>query len=255
MKIVCLVPSLSKTICDLGLKKDLVGVTNFCVDPPDLYRAARRIGGTKDPDLNLICEINPTHVVLNEEENRLKDVEFLKSRFQTLVTFPKSPSDVPGLFRQLGNFLNICPEADVFANKIEAELMQWDSAASWSQEIGKRFLYLIWRDPWMAASRDTYISRFLELLGLQNVICDDNRYPVVDISKYTKKDVDLIFMSSEPWAFRKRDAEGLRALLSNDCPTLYWIDGKACSWYGSQTLEALSAARKGPVAGELIKSM
>lgn len=255
MKIVCLVPSLSKTICDLGLKKDLVGITNFCVDPPDLFRTARRIGGTKDPNLDLICEINPTHVVVNEEENRVKDVEFLKSRFETLVTFPKSPSDVPDLFRRLGRFLNDCPAAEVFANKIETEIAQWHSAASWSQKMGKRFLYLIWRDPWMAASRDTYISRFLELLGLQNVIFDDNRYPVVDVSKYTKEDVDLIFMSSEPWPFRKRDAEGLRALLADGCPTIYWIDGKACSWYGSQTLEALSAATKGPMAGEFMKSM
>ena len=107
----------------------------------------------------------------------------------------------------------------------------------------------------MTVNRDTYISKFLELLGLQNVITDEQRYPTIDICKYSRKEVDLILLSSEPWPFRRRDADSIRDLLGEACPKLYWIDGKACSWYGSYTLDALISAKKGPINGGLVKAI
>jgi iron complex transport system substrate-binding protein len=243
MKIISLVPSLTKTVCDLGLKEKVVGITNFCVDPPDLYRQARRIGGTKNPDLKLLEQISPTHVLANEEENRAEDVKFLKQNFHTLVTFPKSPNDVPELLLTMGEFLNIKSNAISYVDEIRSKLELLKNHNYLFEEIGNKFLYLIWRDPWMAAGGDTYISRFLELLGFENALLDDERYPVIDPKKYSSKDVDIIFLSSEPWPFRRRDADYLRQLFGDGCPTLLWIDGKSLSWYGTPTLEAIENAQ------------
>src|SRR2546426_4960275 len=49
-RIVSLIPSITETLCHLGLADALVGVTVYCVEPRDVVRTKRRIGGEKDPD-------------------------------------------------------------------------------------------------------------------------------------------------------------------------------------------------------------
>ena len=46
-RIVCLVPSLSELLVDLGLKDKLVGVTKFCVHPKNFRKEKMVVGGTK----------------------------------------------------------------------------------------------------------------------------------------------------------------------------------------------------------------
>ena len=74
MRIVSLVPSLTDTVCALGLRDDLVGVTGFCVRPSGLQRHTTKIGGTKDPDLAEIAKLKPTHILVNTEENKPEDI-------------------------------------------------------------------------------------------------------------------------------------------------------------------------------------
>lgn len=255
MRIVSLVPSITKTLCDLGLKKQIVGITNFCVDPPDLYRTAVRVGGTKDPDIACISKLSPTHIILNHEENRSADISALSAQFSTIVTFPKKPRDVPQMLCQLGEYLGVQNVAQDLARDVLIKIDRVGDVDAWRKLLGKRFLYMIWRDPWMAVGKDTYISNFLELIGLENAWDSSDRYPVVDLAVVPSFDLDMILLSSEPWAFRKRDADYLRELMGPGCPKLYWIDGKAFSWYGSTTAEALTAIGQGPVNSGLMRPL
>jgi iron complex transport system substrate-binding protein len=255
MRIVTLVPSITKTLCDLGLKNQIVGITNFCVDPPDLHRTAVRVGGTKDPDLEGIKKLNPTHIILNTEENRSVDIIALSTHFSTLVTFPKTPHDVPNMLRQLGEFLGVRQDAQHLADDILMKIDRASGGRSWQDLLGKRFLYLIWRDPWMAVGKDTYISNFLELIGLVNAWKSSERYPELRLEDVPDLNVDVILLSSEPWAFRKRDAAYIRNVLGSKCPSLFWIDGKALSWYGSTTAEVLTAICEDPLKSRLIKPL
>jgi ABC-type Fe3+-hydroxamate transport system substrate-binding protein len=245
MKIVSLVPSLTKTICDFGLKDQIVGITNFCVDPPDLYRTATRIGGTKDPDLRLIKDLKPTHVIVNEEENRAEDIRQLGLAYNVLSTFPKSPADVPSLLVQMGDFLGVPAEGQQKSDELKMGLESLSAQNSFTGILGKRFVYLIWRDPWMAAGEDTYISKMLASLGSENIVKNLERYPVVTPSHLLSLRPDVVLMSSEPWPFRKRDAEAWRSESGSTCPPIYWIDGKAMSWYGTTTLDTVHAIQSG----------
>ena len=49
-----------------------IGVTRFC-EQPDLLA----VGGTKDPDVERIVGLRPDLVVVNDEENRIEDVDAL----------------------------------------------------------------------------------------------------------------------------------------------------------------------------------
>ena len=68
-RIVSLIPSITETLCHLGLADALVGITAYCLEPRALVRGKTRIGGEKDPDLAAIRTLQPDLVVANIEEN------------------------------------------------------------------------------------------------------------------------------------------------------------------------------------------
>ena len=78
-RIVSLVPSITETLCALGLADALVGITVYCVEPHAIVSGKTRIGGEKNPDLEKIRRLEPDLVIANIEENLRDHVETLRS--------------------------------------------------------------------------------------------------------------------------------------------------------------------------------
>src|SRR5438132_11930649 len=78
-RIVSLVPSLTETLCALGLADALVGITVYCVEPREVVGGKTRIGGEKNPDLEKIRRLEPDLVIANIEENLRDHVEMLRA--------------------------------------------------------------------------------------------------------------------------------------------------------------------------------
>lgn len=236
-RLVSLVPSLSKTVVAAGLQAHLVGCTKFCVDPPDLYRSAQVVGGTKDPDLLAIARLAPDFVLVNDEENRAADIEALAARGLAVIrTAPKSPEDVLGMFDHLGVSLATAAFAPLAA-ELRAALAQLPERPA----KPPRFLYFIWQDPYMVAGRDTYISRLLTMCGLENAAPAGDRYPTLAASAIAGCQADMWLLASEPYPFRRRDAAPLLAATATVAGTVgvFKMDGKLASWWGSLTAPAL----------------
>ena len=106
----------------------------------------------------------------------------------------------------------------------------------------RRFLYFIWREPYMVVSQATYISRMLETIGLTNACTSENRYPSMTIEDARRLAPDLVLLSTEPYPFRERDAVRLAAAWDGH-PELLKIDGQLMSWYGAMTIPGLRALR------------
>ncbi len=77
-RVVCLVPSLTEALYAFGLEDFIVGITEYCVEPPLLVRTKPTIGGTKNPDVEAILRLAPDLVVADVEENRREDVECIQ---------------------------------------------------------------------------------------------------------------------------------------------------------------------------------
>ncbi len=245
MRIVSLVPSITATIADLGLEANLVGCTSFCIDPPGLARRITVVGGTKNPDLSKIRSLEPDHILVNTEENRAEDIAHCREIAPVHESFPRSPDDVPDMISSIGKFLGEDHAAALLAN--ETAKAVYDLATAGKQNPSRHsFIYLIWRNPWMAAGKDTYISRFLETAGLNNAL-STIRYPSVPMDVLVGLSPDIVFFSSEPWPFRNRDCDAFaaewQASTSQPIPRLLKIDGKSLSWHGSETKRAASLLR------------
>jgi len=239
MRIVSLVPSLSHLVVDLGLREYLVGCTNFCIEPPGLQRTSTLCGGTKDPDLDKIAKLEPTHVLVNEEENKAEHIDAIGNFTKVLNTFPKSPEDVPVLIRDICRFLEIEDGKD-YAGQIEKLIEELRDLGVGSAK--KSCLYFIWRNPWMIVSHDTYISKMLSLVGYRNVCQSENRYPEISFP-LTGASPDVVIFSTEPFPFRKRDVDALKIEWPNH-PMVLKADGMLFSWYGSMLIKALEEAKK-----------
>lgn len=243
-RIVSLVPSITELVCDLGLAGQLVGRTGFCIHPRELVRSVRKVGGTKDVDLGKVRSMRPTHVILNVDENRKEDARaFAEFVPGLIVTHPLSPLDNPALYRLIGGIFGREAEAEALCDRFkEAYETLRSSAGALPVE---RVLYLIWRNPWMTVSRDTYISRMLALVNWESVPANSaERYPRIDLDFATLGETRTILLSSEPFMFREKHLAEMRALPALRGRRIALIDGEMTSWYGSRAIKGLTYLRR-----------
>jgi ABC-type Fe3+-hydroxamate transport system substrate-binding protein len=233
-RIVSLVPSITELLCDLGLAGQLVGRSGFCIHPRETVRAIPKVGGTKDVRADRVRALAPTHVVVNIDENRRETAEELATFVPSvIVTHPLDPLDNLALFRLLGGIFGKVEEAERLCAAFESEYRSLVSKPHEPADV----LYLIWRDPWMTVSRDTYISRTLALVGWQTLPAGaGDRYPVIDLASYAGR-VERVLLSSEPYRFREKHLAEVVALVPRARVAL--IDGEMTSWYGSRAIRGL----------------
>jgi hypothetical protein len=131
----------------------------------------------------------------------------------------------------------------------------------------ERVLYLIWRDPWMTVSRDTYIARTLALVGWETIepaigsistageaaatpaatsnaqpavaLSGAQRYPEIRFDDPVLASVDRVLLSSEPYRFHDRHVTELASMPALRGKPVALIDGEMTSWYGSRAIRGL----------------
>ena len=238
MRIVSLVPSITELLCDLGLSEQLVGRTGFCIHPWETMKTVPKVGGTKDVLMDRVRELEPTHVVVNIDENLKEDAETLAEFVpNVVVTHPLAPRDNLDLYRQMGETFGVEAEAENLCEEFEAAYGKAVASLGKQQDV----LYLIWKDPWMSVSSDTYISQTLGLFGWRTLpAATAERYPAVDLADFS--DVDRILLSSEPFHFKEHHVREVEGLVPG--ATVSLIDDEMTSWYGSRAIRGLDYLAK-----------
>lgn len=230
MRVVSLCPSTTETIADLGRADALVGVTRFCIHPKEVVREVVKVGGTKTPNRERIASLAPDLIFMNSEENREEDHAWLSARFPVDVSRPVGPVDVPPLIRRWGQLLGRVESADAMAEAMERKL------ASVHRERARPFLYLIWRDPWMAAGRDTYVDALLSLGGGANVVAGA-AYPEVELEAFSQIEDLRVLLPDEPFPFKRAHVDELTPCFPRG--RVVQVEGDDCCWHGSRTLRGL----------------
>lgn len=230
-------PSLTELLFALRLGARVVARTGFCVHPRGAVRAVPKVGGTKDPDLAKLALLAPTHLVVNVDENRREVVdaarEFVPS---VVVTHPSAPDDNVRLFRLFGAIFAREYQAQRLADRLRPSLDALDAAATASPI--ERVVYVIWRRPWMSVGPATYVGATLARCGWYVLPADrPERYPVLADDDAAWIAADRILLSTEPYAFRPRDASALAQRLGKPVDL---VDGEWTSWYGARAIDGLA---------------
>jgi ABC-type Fe3+-hydroxamate transport system substrate-binding protein len=233
-RLVSLVPSMTETVFALGAGDRLVGVTRFCVRPAHARERAAVVGGTKNPNVERIVSLRPDLVLANQEENRRQDVEALRSRVPVHLAFPTTVSEARADILALGAILGEEEPAARIASAIERAR----NALQVDRPLPFRYLYFIWRRPFMVAGPGTFIEGFLAEAGGINVAPGDRgRYPELVMTEIEATEADVLLLSSEPYPF----GEGQRLELAASFPRcrVLLVDGELLSWHGVRMIEGL----------------
>jgi ABC-type Fe3+-hydroxamate transport system substrate-binding protein len=237
-RIACLVPSITETLFALGLGAQVVARTGFCIHPEPAVREVPKVGGTKDVNVAKLVALEPTHVIVNIDENRKATVDQLRKIIpHVIVTHPLTPEDNLPLFRLLGHAF----AADEAALGLARELAD---ALAVARSIGagmppQTVLYAIWKKPWMTVSRDTYVSAMLATVGWKTLPAQaDKRYPELSDDDSAWRAADRILLSSEPYSFGDEHIKMLREEQALTQP-IELIDGEMTSWYGVRAIAGL----------------
>jgi ABC-type Fe3+-hydroxamate transport system substrate-binding protein len=237
-RIVCLVPSITELLCDLGLAGQLVGRTGFCIHPRDVVAVIPKVGGTKAVNIEKIRKLAPTHVVVNIDENEKPTVEKLAEFVpHIVVTHPNTPRDNLHLARLMGSMFGADDAAARWCADFEAE---YAALQALPKAPARTVLYCIWQDPWMTVSKETYIASMLAELGWRVPDLGADRYPRFAWSQDLVDGLDAVLLSTEPYRFTEDHADALEKQLG--IPVLL-VDGEMMSWYGSRALAGLRYLR------------
>jgi len=207
-RIVSLVPSQTELLADLGLDDQVVGVTRFCVHPPDWRKAKTVVGGTKQIDEETAAALKPDLILANKEENTRAMVDALSAYASVYVTDVHALPDALAMIRTVGRLTGQTLQADALATDIDAAFSDLPSYSP------LRAAYLIWRDPYMTVGGDTFIHDMLQRAGFVNAFGHQQRYPEVTTDDLAAASLDVLLLASEPFPFtRTRYANELREAL------------------------------------------
>ena len=225
MKVVSLVPSATETLLAFGVTP--IACTRFC-EQPDLPT----VGGTKDPDVAEISSLKPDLVVVNDEENRLEDVDRLRQLDVPIHEMsPRSVAEVGPAVAALAEAVGVNVPHPFGPERWQAWLEERRRPRTGEP---RRTFVLVWRRPWMTLAGDTYGSSLLDLLGCFNVFTDQGvRYPTVELAEAAGRRPDLVLLPTEPYPFKERHvaevAEGIP-----DAEVAI-VDGQDLFWWGIRT--------------------
>jgi len=268
-RVVSLVPSLTESLFDLGLGSSLVGVTDYCIYPPEAANLPR-LGGTKNPRLKEILALKPDLVMANWEENTRQTVESLEAAGVAVwVTFPRSVAESMEVLWKIAELYR-SQEAVLRLKNLEVALDWTSSAAAESDTL--RCFCPIWQDQtqagllwWMTFNSHTYCHDLLHILGGQNVFADrerrypleadlglaspidageaDTRYPHVTLQEVLQAQPEVILLPSEPFSFDEAHRQQIVALLASTLAVqtgrVHLVDGSLITWHGTRLARAL----------------
>ena len=223
-RIVSLVPSQTELLFDFDLSERVVGITKFCVHPKEWFQTKTRIGGTKKLDFDAISALNPDLIIANKEENNRADIERLEKEFPVWVSDVNKLDSAIEMIQSVAEITGT--DGSILATKIQEAFGSLEPITP-----PKKTLYLIWKDPYMAAGSDTFIHDMMTRCGLENAI-SAKRYPELSTKEIQSLSPEVILLSSEPYPFKEKHISELKELLPK--ASIKLVDGETFSWYGSR---------------------
>jgi ABC-type Fe3+-hydroxamate transport system substrate-binding protein len=262
-RVISLVPSMTANLFELGFGGSVVGITDYCTRPAEQLIDLVRVGGPKSVDFELIGDLKPDLVIVNQEESSPEIVDrLLADSHKVWMVFPKTVQESIDVLRSLSALYH----TDEPVIKINSLQMAVDYAvAAVEMQPKVRYFCPIWvgndhgLDWYMTFNEDTYMSDVLHMFGGENIFAErerryplaadlgvehptedsgmaDKRYPRVTVQEVLDAAPELILIPDEPYKYTDTDKEKLFRLFADTPAVLnknvHFIDGSLIVWDG-----------------------
>ena len=226
-RIVSLVPSQTELLFDLGLEKEVVGITKFCIRPNNWFRKKTRVGGTKNVNFEKIEKLKPNLIIANKEENTESEIKQLIKKYPVWISDIQNLEDALEMISLIGKMTNTKAKAKSIIYNIQ------EGFDSLSPVHKKKTSYFIWQKPMMSINKSRFIHDMMNRCGFENIFASANDdYPEISKKQLQKANPEIILLSSEPYPFKNKHIEQFQEICPN--AIIKMVDGEMFSWYGSR---------------------
>ncbi|WP_419854118.1 helical backbone metal receptor [Candidatus Poriferisodalis sp.] len=238
MRVISLVPSVTETLS--AWDTDPIACTRYC-ERPDLAH----IGGTKNPDIEAIAELQPDLVVADREENRKEDHDALIARgIEVEALHIVSLDHVAPQLARLARRIGVDWQPEPLPGRTELPPLHRPGGGEGKQPV--RVFVPIWRRPYMTVGAATYGVSLLEYCGVQVAFADrPETYPTLSEEDLRSEPIDLVLAPTEPYEWHRRHFDELTAI-----GPAHLIDGQDLFWWGTRTPAAVTRVAQ-TIAGAL----
>jgi ABC-type Fe3+-hydroxamate transport system substrate-binding protein len=228
-RIISLVPSQTELLFYLDLSESVVGITKFCIHPEEWFKSKTKVGGTKNFRFDVIDQLNPDLIIGNKEENYEEGITELEKKYPVWMSDISTLEDALIMMESIGQLTERETEVSNLISEIKTSFLELTPRST------LKALYLIWKSPWMAAGKNTFIDNMLSKMGLENILTE-SRYPTISEVQLQQLQPDVVMLSSEPFPFSQKHIQELQVALPKAKVIL--VDGELFSWYGNRMLKA-----------------
>ena len=240
-RIVSLAPSTTEILCALGLEDKIVGRTKYC-NYPESIMALPEVGGTSDPNIETIVDLNPDLVVgathVSEEViDKLREVGINVAFLNEEENFEGTYSAI----EKLGMLTGTDKEAAKVVDEMKQKIADLEAAIKdlHLTELPKVYYATGFGESDYGAGGDTFIGEIIHLAGATNIA---QEIPGWSISKEQIADGNpdiIIVPSGINMATEMATADFYKDLKAVKEGKVYEIDGDSISRQGPRVADAL----------------
>ncbi|MGQ9615596.1 MAG: ABC transporter substrate-binding protein [Spirochaetota bacterium] len=177
IRIVSLSPGATETLYLLGLRDEIVGVSDFCNYPPEFVETKPTMGGYSTPNVEKIRSVSPHVVILTTVVPLYLKDQFDKLGIPIFVSVPKSFNDLLVSIEQYGKLFGREKYAYALIEKLMADVGEVTKAVRRGSIKPVRTFIEIFDNPLYAAGRNTLPGDIVTMAGGEVVPDTQEEYP------------------------------------------------------------------------------
>jgi iron complex transport system substrate-binding protein len=192
-RIVCLAPSITENLCQLGARESIAGVTLYC--PSDM-KDKQLVGTVLEPNIEKIYSLSPDLVIATKEGNKKETVEKLRElKIRVLVL--ESEKDFEGIcanFIIMGKLVGRERQAEEIINSSKKRLEAVRKKANALEPV--RVFWEIGTNPLFTVGDNNFVNDYNSYIGANNIFANigAGRYPQVSREEVIKRNPDAILL-------------------------------------------------------------
>ncbi len=168
-RIVSLSPTNTELVFSVGAEASLVGVTTYC-DFPEAAKEIEKIGDFSGANLEKIVELKPD-VVLAGNSTKEDVSEGLKALgIPVIYTEASSIEDIYKSIELVGKITGNEKNSEQVISKMKSDIENIQAKIGSKPPVS--VFYVVWKDPFKTAGKNTFIDEAITLAGGKNVAGD-----------------------------------------------------------------------------------
>jgi len=194
-RIVSMAPSLTEILFSLGLREEIVGVTDFC-DYPEAALTKQRIGGFVNPSIEKIVSLKPDLILAIRDGNRMVTVHRLSDLgFSVYVVDPTGFDGVVKTIENIGEVVRRQGKSTEIVRKITKKK---EAVVRLTQSLPRpKVFFQVGYSPIVTVGRGSLGDDLIRLAGGRSISENESgSYPVYGVETILSKAPEVIILSS-----------------------------------------------------------